>query len=82
MFRKTVLAVAATAVIGVASLSPASAHGYALDGRCRLRPRLLGAFDCRVDLCPLLLQPGQLLQPRQIMTRHGYLRTVMVNVCE
>ena len=30
MFRKTVLAIAATAVIGVASLTPASAHHFQL----------------------------------------------------
>ena len=32
MFRKTVIAIAATAVIGVASLTPASAHGFSKPG--------------------------------------------------
>jgi hypothetical protein len=81
MFRKTVLAVAATAVIAVASLTPASAHGHHGFGfgGFGFGLGLLGAsiaastYERDYDSC---------WQYRQIVTRHGYVRNVMVNVCE
>jgi hypothetical protein len=81
MFRKTVLAVAATAVIAVASLTPASAHehhGFGFGG-LGFGLGLLGASIAASTYAPAY---DSCWQPRQIMTRHGYLRTIMVNVCE
>jgi hypothetical protein len=82
MFRKTILAVAATAVIAVASLTPASAHehhGFGFGG-FGFGLGLLGASiaassyeDYRYQSC---------WQNRMILTRSGYYRNVMVNVCE
>jgi hypothetical protein len=82
MFRKTVLAVAATAVIAVASLTPASAHGFHHGfgfGGFGLGLGLLGASIAASTYAPAY---DSCWQPRQIVTRHGYIRTVMVNVCE
>ena len=81
MFRKTVLAVAATAVIAVASLTPASAHehhGFGF-GAVGFGLGLVGAsiaaqnYYAPVDSC---------YQYRTVLTRHGNYRNVLVNVCE
>ena len=81
MFRKTVIAVAATAAIAVASLTPASAHGFHHGfgfGGIGFGLGLLGAsiaastYERDYDSC---------WQYRQIV-RHGYVRNVLVNVCE
>ena len=83
MFRKTILAVAATAVIGVASLTPASAHGYGFGwGGVGFGLGLLGASIAASTYAPYYYNQGSCWQPRQILTRHGYLRTIMVNACE
>jgi hypothetical protein len=81
MFRKTVIAVAATAVIAAASLTPASAHehhGFGF-GALGFGLGMLGASIAASTYAPAY---DSCWQPRQIVTRHGYLRTVMVNVCE
>ena len=80
MFRKTILAVAATAVIVGASLSPASAHEHHFGwGGFGFGLGLLGAsiaasnyYAPAYDSC---------YQYRQVV-RHGYVRTILVNVCE
>ena len=82
MFRKTILAIAATAVIGVASLTPASAHGshgfgWGGFGLCL---GLLGASIAASNYADYQYQ--SCWQNRTILTRHGYYRTVLVNVCE
>jgi hypothetical protein len=80
MFRKTILAVATTAVVVGASLSPASAHphgwGWGFGG---FGLGLLGAsiasstyYGPAYDSC---------WQYRQVV-RHGYVRNILVNVCE
>ena len=84
MFRKTILAVAATAVIAAASLTPASAHehhGFGWGG-VGFGLGLLGASIAASTYAPYYYNQGSCWQPRQIVTRHGYLRTIMVNVCE
>ena len=80
MFRKTILAVAATALIGVASLTPASAHGHGFGwGGLGFGLGLVGAsiaaqnYNAPVDSC---------YQYLTVLTRHGNYRNVLVNVCE
>jgi hypothetical protein len=78
MFRKTILAVAATAVIGAASLTPASAHGFHGWGwgGVGLGIGLLGASiaaeNYYVDGCH---------QYQTVQTPRGYYKRVLVNVC-
>jgi hypothetical protein len=80
MFRKTILAVAATAVIGAASLTPASAHhfhGFGWGG-IGLGIGLLGASIAAsnyatVDSC---------WQYQLVQTPRGYYKRVLVNVCQ
>ena len=80
MFRKTILAVAATAVIGVASLTPASAHGHHGFGFGwgGFGLGLLGASIAASSYADY----QSCWQNRTILTRHGYYRTVLVNICE
>jgi len=78
MFRKTILALAATAVIGVASLTPASAHGHHGFGWGGFGLGLLGASIAASNYADY----QSCWQNRTILTRHGYYRTVLVNVCE
>ena len=78
MFRKTILAVAATAVIGVASLTPASAHGHHGFGWGGFGLGLLGASIAAsnyatVDSC---------WQYQTFQTPRGYYKRVLVNVCQ
>jgi hypothetical protein len=80
MFRKTILAVAATAVIGAASLTPASAHPHGFGwGGLGFGLGLVGAsiaaqnYYAPVDSC---------YQYRTVLTRHGTYRNILVNVCE
>ena len=80
MFRKTILAVATTAVIVGASLSQASAHqnhwGWGFGG---LGLGLLGASIAASTYAPAY---DSCYQYRQVVTRHGYVRNILVNVCE
>jgi len=80
MIRKTILAVAATAVIGAASLTPASAHPHGFGwGGLGFGLGLVGAsiaaqnYYAPVDSC---------VQYRTVLTRHGTYRNILVNVCE
>jgi hypothetical protein len=80
MFRKTILAVAATAVIGAASLTPASAHehhgfgwgGFGF-GLGLLGAATIASAPYAVDSC---------WQYQYVLTRHGFYRKVLVNVCD
>ena len=81
MFRKTILAIAATAVIGVASLTPASAHGFHHGfgwGGVGFGLGLLGASIAASTYAPAY---DSCWQYRQVV-RHGYVRNILVNVCE
>jgi hypothetical protein len=78
MFRKTILAIAATAAIGAASLTPASAHGHHGFGFGGFGLGLLGASIA----ASTYVDYQSCWQNRTILTRHGYYRTVLVNVCE
>ncbi|HEY6259402.1 MAG TPA: hypothetical protein VIY51_26785 [Xanthobacteraceae bacterium] len=80
MFRKTILAIAATAVIGVASLTPASAHehhGFGWGG-VGFGLGLLGASIAASNYYPAY---DTCWQYQVVPTRHGY-RRVLVNVCD
>ena len=80
MFRKTILAVAATAVIVGASLSPASAHEHHFGwGGFGFGLGLLGASIAASTYAPAY---DSCYQYRQVVTRHGYVRNILVNVCE
>jgi hypothetical protein len=82
MFRKTIFAVAATAVIAVASLTPASAHehhGFGFGG-LGFGLGLLGASIAASNYSDYQYQ--SCWQNQMILTRHGYYRNVLVNVCE
>lgn len=80
MFRKTVLAIAATAAIGVASLTPASAHpwhhGWGF-GPVGFGLGVLGAaaiaHSYDYDSC---------WRYQYVMNRFGHYRRVLVNVCD
>ena len=80
MFRKTILAVAATAVIAAASLTPASAHEHHGFG--------WGGFGFGVGLLGASIAASAYTadqscwQYRTVLTRHGYPRNILVNVCE
>jgi hypothetical protein len=80
MFRKTILAVAATAVIAVASLTPASAHGHHGFG--------WGGIGFGIGLLGASIATSAYTadqscwQYRTIQTPRGYYKTVLVNVCE
>ena len=82
MFRKTILAIAATAVIGAASLTPASAHGFGHHG--------FGGFGLGFGLGMLgaaavtsaYAVDTSCWRYQYVPTPRGYLRRVLVNVCE
>ena len=83
MFRKTIIAVAATAVIGVASLTPASAHGHHGFG--------FGGFGFGIGLLGASIAASNYAtypaydscwQYQPVPTRHGYLHRAWVNVCQ
>jgi len=78
MFRKTILAVAATAVIGVASLTPASAHGHHGLGFGGFGLGLLGASIAASTYAA----DQSCWQYQMVQTPHGYYKRVLVNVCE
>jgi hypothetical protein len=79
MFRKTILAVAATAVIAAASLTPASAHPHFGWGGFGLGLGLVGAsiaaqnYYSGYDSC---------YQYQTVVTPRGHLRRMLVNVCD
>jgi hypothetical protein len=81
MFRKIILAVAATAVIGAASLTPASAHGFHHGfgwggigfGLGLLSAATIASAPYAVDSC---------WQYQFVQTPRGYFRKVLVNVCD
>jgi hypothetical protein len=81
MFRKTILAIAATAVIGAASLAPASAHehhhGFGWGG-VGLGLGLLGAS---MATSAYMADEG-CWRYRTVLTPRGYYRNILVNVCE
>jgi hypothetical protein len=81
MFRKTILAVAATAVIAAASLTPASAHehhGFGFGG-IGFGLGMLGAsiaasnYYGNYDSC---------YQYQTFVTPRGHVRRMLVNVCD
>jgi hypothetical protein len=82
MFRKTILAIAATAVIGAASLTPASAHGFGFGhhgwGGIGFGLGLLGASIAASTYAV----DQSCWQYQMVQTPRGYYRRVLVNVCE
>ena len=80
MFRKIILAVAATAVIAGASLTPASAHPHGFGwGGFGLGLGLIGAsiaaqnYYAGYDSC---------YQYQTVVTPRGHLRRILLNVCD
>ncbi len=83
MFRKTVIAIAATAVIGAATLTPASAHGFHHGfgfGAIGFGLGVLGAAAI-ANSYSYPVDTSACWQTQYVQTRHGYLRPVLVNVC-
>jgi hypothetical protein len=79
MFRKTILAVATTAIIAATSLTPASAHGWHHGfGFGGFGLGLLGAAAIASST---YAPPPSCYQYQTYVTPHGHLRTVLVNVC-
>ena len=83
MIRNTILAVAATAVIGVASLTPASAHSFGHGhgfgwGGVGFGLGLVGASIAASNYCgrPELLAVPNGADP------HGITGNILVNVCQ
>ena len=80
MFRKTILAVAATALIGAASLTPASAHGFGFGhgfGGIGFGLGMLGAAAA----ASAYTVDNSCWQYQMIPTPRGYYKRVLVNVC-
>ena len=80
MFRKTVIAVAATAVIAGASLTPASAHEHHGLGWGGLGFGL-GLLGASIAASNYYADEG-CWRYRTVLTRHGYYKQILVNVCE
>jgi hypothetical protein len=79
MFRKTIIAVAATAVIGVASLTPASAHGHGFGwGGFGFGLGLLGASIA----ASAYTADQSCWQYQMFQTPRGYYKRILVNVCQ
>jgi hypothetical protein len=84
MFRKTILAVAATAVIGVASLTPASAHGFGFGhhgfgwGGVGFGLGMIGASIAASNYYAV---EQSCWQYQTFVTPRGNLRRTLVNVC-
>ncbi len=79
MFRKTILAIATTAVIGAASLTPASAHGHGFGwGGFGFGMGLLGASIA----ASAYTAEQSCWQYQMIQTPRGYYRRILVNVCQ
>ncbi|HLH95770.1 MAG TPA: hypothetical protein VKW08_11720 [Xanthobacteraceae bacterium] len=83
MFRKSLIAVAATALIATASMTPASAHphgghwgGFGLG----IGLGILGAASIAAATAPAYVD--SCWQYQYVQTPHGYLKRVLVNVCE
>jgi hypothetical protein len=82
MFRKTVLAIAATAVIGAASLAPASAHEHHGFGWGGVGVGLgLGLLGASMATSAYMADEG-CWRYRTVLTPRGYYRNILVNVCE
>lgn len=82
MFRKTVIAIAATAVIGVASLTPASAHGYHHGFGFGAFGFGLGVLGAAAIANSYAVDTSACWRTQYVRTRYGYLRPVLVNVCD
>ena len=79
MFRKALLAVAATAVISAASLTPASAHGHGFGfGAIGFGLGMLGASIAAQNYA----DSQNCWQYQMIQTPHGYYKRVLVNTCQ
>lgn len=79
MFRKTILAVATTAVIVGASLTPASAHPHGFGwGGFGLGLGLVGASIAASNYYAV---PQSCYQYQQVVTPRGHVRTILVNTC-
>jgi hypothetical protein len=82
MFRKTIIAVAATAAIGAASLTPASAHHFGFGwGGVGLGLGLLGASIAASNYATYPAYDS-CWQYQPVPTGHGYLHRAWVNVCQ
>ena len=82
MFRKTILAIAATAVIGVVSLTPASAHGYHGFGWGGFGVGIgLGLLGASMAASTYAVEQS-CWQYQLLPTPRGYYRRVLVNVCQ
>jgi hypothetical protein len=78
MIRKTILAVAATALVAGASLTPASAHGHGFGfGGLGFGLGVLGASIAASNY----YSDQGCWQYQMVQTPHGYYKRVLVNVC-
>jgi hypothetical protein len=81
MFRKTLLAVAATAVIAGASVAPASAHphfGWGWGGV----GFGLGVVGASIAASNYYAGYDNCYQYQNVVTPRGHLRRILVNVCD
>jgi hypothetical protein len=80
MFRKTILAVAATAVIAAASLTPASAHehGFGFGGF----GFGLGVLGASIAASNYYGSYDSCYRYQTFVTPRGHVRRMLVNVCD
>ena len=84
MIRKTLLAVAATALVATASMTPASAHphGLGLGFGIGVGLGVLGGAAIAASTAPGYYYDNGCWQYQTIVTPHGHYRQVLVNVCQ
>ncbi len=81
MFRNTMLAIAATAVIGAASLTPASAHNFGFHYGWGGFGFGLGVVGASIAASTYATEQS-CWQYQYVQTPRGYYRRVLVNVCQ
>jgi hypothetical protein len=86
MIRKSIIALTAVVALGAASLTPASAHhmhGWGWGGvGLGVGLGLLGASIAASTGPAYVVTDDSCLQYQYMQTPHGYLKRVLVNVCQ
>jgi hypothetical protein len=81
MFRKTIIALAATSLIAAASITPASAHGWGPGWGWGWGAAAVGLAVGATIAATAYQPPVNCWQYRLVPTPYGYYKRVLVNVC-